>query len=130
VSSKKPSRREFKPRRDRYARARGGPSHLVDVYCAACGAHVLLYQKDGPGTLVRLYLDRILAPPSLADLQYRCESKADVPNLVCPSCECVLGVPMLYAAEKRLAFRLIRGRFSRKKSPGVYPPEGRSPGGE
>jgi len=49
-------------------------------------------------------------------------NKADMPNLKCPKCTALIGTPMVYEAERRLAFRLIHGSFVKKKSDGVYPP--------
>ncbi|MCL5257731.1 MAG: hypothetical protein M1505_00635, partial [Patescibacteria group bacterium] len=81
-----------------------------------------LYQKDGHGRLLRMYLDRIFEPQELALLQSKMSSKADMPNLKCPKCGALIGTPMVYEAERRLAFRLIHGSFVKKKSDGVYPP--------
>jgi len=44
---------------DKYKRTRGGYSRLLDISCAKCGTHLFYYQKDGPGMLKRMYLDRI-----------------------------------------------------------------------
>jgi len=69
-----------------------------------------------------MYLDRIFAPQELALLQSKMGNKADMPNLKCPKCNALIGTPMVYEAERRLAFRLIHGSFVKKKSDGVYPP--------
>ena len=105
----------MKGKKDRFRKARGGNSTLLDIHCAACDTFVLRYQKDGPGGLVRMYLDRILAPLDLADLQNMCEFKEDVPNLTCSHCQAVIGTPMVHEKEKRLAFRVIPGRLRKKK---------------
>ena len=47
---------------DKFKKARGGPSMLLEIFCSACKAKVCLYQKDGPGLLKRMYLDRISDP--------------------------------------------------------------------
>ena len=44
---------------DTYKKARGGYARLLAVSCATCGTHLFYYQKDGPGIVKRLYLDRI-----------------------------------------------------------------------
>ena len=44
---------------DPYRQARGGYARLLAVSCATCGMHLFYYQKDGPGIVKRLYLDRI-----------------------------------------------------------------------
>lgn len=109
---------------DRYAKARGGNSHFLDLHCGRCRQHIALYQKDGEGGLLRLYLDRIFAPPSLQALQAK-SSKKDLPVLKCsnPRCNAIIGVPMVYEKEGRLAFRLLRGSIVKKRSDGVYPPQ-------
>ena len=109
-------------KKDRYVNARGGNSHFLDLYCSKCGQHILLYQKDGRGSLIRLYLDRIFDPKELSELQFKSAGKNDMPNLKCPKCGSFIGTPMLYELERRLAFRLIRGSFVKEKSEGTYPP--------
>lgn len=106
-------------KRDGYSRRRGGTSEFLNISCVRCNTWVLLYQKDGPGSLLRLYLDRIFEPPRLAELQNTCSSVSDVPNLFCPSCNTLIGVPMLYEPENRLAFRLIQNAFFKRKSDGA-----------
>ncbi len=117
---KKTETRKFK--KDRYSKDRGGNSYFIDLYCSNCNEHILLYQKDGPGSLVRLYLDRIFEPEVFAKWQSAYTTKAELPNLKCPNCQQLIATPMVYARENRLAFNLIRGTYSKKKSEGVYPP--------
>ncbi len=107
---------------DRYVNARGGNSHFLDLYCSKCGQHLALYQKDGRGSLLRTYLDRFFEPQELSALQFKYGNKNDVPSLKCSSCSALIGVPMLYERERRLAFRLLYGSFVKVKSRGVYPP--------
>ncbi|MDP4038729.1 MAG: hypothetical protein Q8P54_02055 [bacterium] len=109
-------------RKDRYVNAHGGNSHFLDLYCSRCGQHLVLYQKDGRGSLIRLYLDRIFEPKELSVLQLKNASKKNMPNLKCQKCGLLIGTPMVYQLEKRLAFRLIRGSFVKEKSEGIYPP--------
>ena len=109
-------------KKDRYVKARGGNSHFLDLHCGQCRQHLALYQKDGEGSLLRLYLDRIMAPPDLQALQSK-GSKKDLPALKCSKCQALIGVPMVYEKENRLAFRLQRGSIVKKKSDGVYPPK-------
>lgn len=107
-------------KKDKYVKTRGGNSQFLDLYCAQCNHHFALYQKDGPGSLLRLYLDRIFEPEELHSLQFTSGGKKDLPNLQCPQCDALIGVPMVYEKEKRLAFRLQHGSFVKKKSDGVY----------
>lgn len=112
---------EFK--KDRYSKARGGRSEFLNIYCTSCDYHIALYQKDGPGSLVRMYLDRIFEPANLADLQQKINDKKSTPNLICPSCKSLIAIPMIYKPENRLALRMIRGKSYKKKSDGTYFPK-------
>jgi hypothetical protein len=66
--------------------------------------------------LKRCYLNRIFAPESLKNLQYdtNITEPADMPNLIC-ECGEVVGYPMKHS-DGRLAFRLERGKYKRKRS--------------
>lgn len=90
--------------RDKYKSKRGGQSKLLEITCRQCGASILTYQKDGPGSLLRLYLDRIHSPASWVGLQHL--PLGDIPYLKCPGCQEFIGTPYIYAQEKRPAFRL------------------------
>jgi len=93
-------------KKDKYKSARGGHSRLLNVLCRKCEHIVLVYQKDGPGNLRRLYLDRIFEPVDLVGLQALIIK--DVPVLKCSKCGEVLGTPNIYPKEKRKAFRLYQ----------------------
>ncbi len=103
--------REIK--KDKYFRDRQSTYVILGICCVQCKKEVLLYQKDGRGGLKRLYLNRILAPKTLASLQDVVES---VKQLTLLKCECGnnIGIPMLHR-EGRLAFRLISGSFTKHK---------------
>ncbi|PIP74570.1 MAG: hypothetical protein CO135_01120 [Candidatus Levybacteria bacterium CG_4_9_14_3_um_filter_35_16] len=102
--------KKFKFKRDKYRKTRGGTSHFLDLYCTKCKNHLLLYQKDGPGILKRLYLDRILAPDELISSKL----------LVCLKCSSLIGNLSIYEKEKRKAFNLIPGTLTKKISKGEY----------
>jgi len=93
----------IKLKRDKYRKARGGYSRLLQVSCERCGNVVALYQKDGPGPLKRMYLDRIIEPDNVTGK-----------NLVCSKCKHLLGVRYVYEKEKRPAFRLFEGAVTKK----------------
>lgn len=86
---------------DKYRRTRGGHSRILDLSCSKCGTHMAHYQKDGPGILKRMYLDRIIGPKIQG-------------NFVCPKCKELLGVPMVYKKENRPAIRLFEGAVSKR----------------
>lgn len=75
----------------------------------------MIYQKDGIGQLKRCYLNRIIAPPELEQLQR--DPSITEPNnmtpLKCHSCNTVVATPMRYS-DDRLAFRIRMG-FIRKE---------------
>ena len=96
----------FSFKKDKYKSARGGYSRLLNICCRKCESLVLIYQKDGPGNLRRLYMDRIFAPDELSNLQ-----TLDLKNILtlkCKKCGEVLGTPYIYQKEKRKAFRLYQ----------------------
>ena len=100
------SKSKFSLKRDKYKSARGGYSRLLSVCCRKCESIVVVYQKDGPGNLRRLYLDRIFAPDSLVGLQNL--KLSEIPVFKCKKCLEVLGTPYIYTKEKRKAFRLYQ----------------------
>lgn len=111
--------RRHKLTKNSYARVREGSSFFLNIYCSKCDAHVVLYQKDGEGGLLRLYLDRIYEPAEIAEWQYLPAGEKS-PNLTCTDCGTLIGTPMLYEAENRRAIRLVRGAFKKRNSDGTY----------
>jgi hypothetical protein len=89
-------------------------SHIFDLHCANCQARVLRYRKEGSGSLVRLFLDRISEPKSISELK-RMSSKSDLPPLNCPDCDQPIGIPMTHGTGNRLAYRLIKGSTKKGK---------------
>jgi hypothetical protein len=87
---------------DKYKKARGGWSRMLDIECESCGTHICFYQKDGPGALKRMYVDR------MSDIQLTAES------LRCSHCNAVLGTKMIYKKEDRPAYRLYVGSVTKK----------------
>ena len=96
----------IKLKKDKYQKVRGGVSKLLLLSCASCRTPLLLYQKDGPGILKRLYFDRILAPK---DFIYK-----EIQNVSCPSCNTLIGTSYIYEKENRPAFLLKRGTLLKK----------------
>ncbi len=84
---------------DKYKKNRGGCSRLLEISCAGCGEFLGFYQKDGPGILKRMYLDRIYKSKNYSDLA--AEPFNLLPQLVCKKCERLLGVPMVYEKENK-----------------------------
>lgn len=115
---------KFKLKNDKYRKARGGISQFLDIYCANCKNHIILYQKDAIGPLKRMYMDRIFAPKNLVDLQAIGNTNIkSVPAIKCSNCKAVIATPYIYEKENRPAFLMNPTAFIKKKSKGVYPPE-------
>ncbi|MEI7765404.1 MAG: hypothetical protein WCI93_02340 [bacterium] len=88
---------------DKYKKVRGGYSRLLKISCQKCLSHICNYQKDGPGNLRRMYLDRILEPNvSILRKDFTCQKGH------------LLGVKIIYEKEKRPAFRLFVDSVSKK----------------
>jgi ribosomal protein S27E len=117
------SNKIFSLKQDKYRKVRGGNAKFLDIYCSNCQSHLLLYQKDGPGNLLRLYLNRIFAPEALADLQHKIDGSkiSNLHNLTCESCGNSIGIPMVHN-DGRVAYRLRIGSFFKRVSKGMYLP--------
>ncbi len=89
-------------RNDEYRKARGGKSRVLDTSCEHCGQHLAHYQKDGPGLLKRMYLDRFIG------------TKPSGKELVCTKCGTILGQKINYKKEDRPAYRLFVGAVHKK----------------
>ena len=101
-----------KLKKDKYKKARGGYSRFLEIKCEKCKNTLALYQKDGPGPLRRMYVDRIFSPEKLANLQNVAIKK--IPNLICLKCKQIIGIPYIYQKEKRPEFRLFEGSVTKK----------------
>jgi hypothetical protein len=87
---------------DKFKKARGGWSRMLDIRCEKCDEHLCNYQKDGPGTLKRMYIERM-------DPCY-----FDEKDLACAACGQILGTKIIYKIEKRLAYRLFVGSVAKQ----------------
>ncbi len=101
---------KFNLKKDKFREQRGGYARFLNIFCDHCRAHLALYQKDGPGELKRMYLDRILAP----------KIKRKKRDFSCSSCHRVVGTFYIYQKEKRSAIRLYQGAVFKKTGRGVY----------
>lgn len=106
--------------KDEYLDSRGGKPHFLNLYCDHCGQHLLLYQKDNPGKLKRLYLDRIVAPKRLSELNL--QSIHDVPDFRCSNCNRLIAVAEKYDQEPRKVHLLLSYATINKIAKGMYPP--------
>ncbi len=85
------------------------------ILCGKCSTYILTYHKYGAGKgILRLYFHRIAAPEALSNLhKSHYTNVKDAPNLSCPECGEVLGVPVVSKGNK-WAFRMRQGLFHRK----------------
>ncbi|MCX6786138.1 MAG: hypothetical protein NTZ18_04835 [Candidatus Komeilibacteria bacterium] len=100
----------FSLKNDNYRKARGGYARFLNLYCSSCKHPLVLYQKDGPGPLKRLYLDRVLTP----------EISKNKKELICKSCRKIIGTRYIYKKENRPAIRLYQDAITKKISRGIY----------
>jgi hypothetical protein len=83
---------------DKFRKSRGGHSRWLLISCTKCKARLFLYQKDGPGVLKRLYLDRIIGQAKTS----------------CDKCKIVVGVRTLHRKENRPVIRLFVGAIEKQ----------------
>ncbi len=99
---------KFKTKTDRYAKTRGGNSKFLYITCSNCGQPLIIYQKDGPGKLLRCYVDRIVWLASPINEQTN--------SLACSSCSRIVASHMIYKPENRPAYRIIPGSIHLHKN--------------
>ena len=99
-------------KRDKYRKSRGNYSRVLELSCRVCKNKIANYQKDGAGNLRRMYLDRIIAPPKLANLSNN--AIASIHPLRCPHCKEDLGTPYVYKKEQRKAFKVYQDAIKKK----------------
>jgi hypothetical protein len=93
--------------KDSSYRSRGGSAQWLLLLCGVCKEPLAFYQKDGPGKLHRLYLDRLADSKNNRPLKSFELDK--IQKLNCFVCDSVIGVPMLYEKDvvDRPAVRLV-----------------------
>lgn len=103
-------------KKDRFSTRRGGTSKALDLFCKRCSNLMFIYQKDGPGPLLRCYVDRILYPQQYIPKNIRYVRQ--MPKLTCNDCDALIGTPARYKrhGENRLAFNMIKASFKKKIS--------------
>ena len=102
----------FKLKIDMFKKNRGGYSRLLNVFCRKCNHLIVVYQKDGPGNLRRLYLDRIFLPKKLTNLESKQLKRIQI--LKCKKCNQILGTHHIYEKENRKAYRLYQDAVIKK----------------
>ncbi len=103
---------QSKLKSDKFRKNRGNYSRLLDIFCRKCNNLALVYQKDGPGNLRRLYFDRIFSPKNMNELQNKKLKKTNA--LKCKNCGEILGTRHTYEKEHREAYRLYQDAVTKK----------------
>lgn len=94
---------KYKVTRDKYLARRGSHFKIYQIKCSNCKSVITKYQKDGPGVIKRLYLDRMI------DFH----TKPRKSKLICEVCNSLIGTYYIYKPEKRPAYRLPIGTISK-----------------
>jgi hypothetical protein len=92
---------------DLYTKNRKNYSEFLNLYCRKCGTYIAKYQKDGPGELLRIYIDRIIDNKELH--QFKIDKK-----MTCSRCKRLLGLGYLYPKEQRPAYILFQDAIIKK----------------
>jgi hypothetical protein len=95
---------KFVFKNDKFKGSRGGYSRWLLLSCEKCKTKLMIYQKDGPGILKRLYLDRI----------FFLTGRKRTDKFECKKCKLALGTYMIYEKENRAAYRLFAGAIEKK----------------
>lgn len=92
--------------RDSSYKRRGGTAQWILLSCGVCKENLALYQKDGPGKLFRLYLDRLTS--TSGERPFSNLGKTAINALTCNGCQETIGIPMTYEKDDfpRTALRL------------------------
>lgn len=102
----------FKFKKDIYKNNRWWYSRLINLHCRVCDNLFAIYQKDWPWNLRRLYMDRILYPENLVDLDKK--NLKDIEVLSCTNCKEDIATPYIYTKENRKAFKVYQDMIVKK----------------
>ncbi|HBB76776.1 MAG: hypothetical protein A2186_01255 [Candidatus Levybacteria bacterium RIFOXYA1_FULL_41_10] len=92
---------KFKLKNDKFRKSRGGYSRLLEISCSSCNTKLFKYQKDGPGIIKRLYVDRIYLEVSGSTIK-------------CENCKRLVGKLTVYEKENRPAYAIQSGAIKKK----------------
>ena len=91
----------MKLKNDSFKKSRGGYSTILEISCSSCNKKLFNYQKDGPGIIKRMYIDRIYG-----DVKGQ--------NLKCKNCNKLIGSLTIYQKESRPAYSIKYGTIKKK----------------
>jgi hypothetical protein len=80
---------------DQFTESRGEPK-MLEISCKKCHTWIMDYQKDGPGNLLRCYVDRIYHPSALRERTFTNQTIKTVSDLKCSKCHTCLAKPIIY----------------------------------
>ncbi len=95
---------EFDIIEDEFKKNRGNYSIILNIHCTTCHCYLISYQKDGPGPLLRCYLDRIHQK-----FYFQQENESMEKNLFCPNCNQQVGIYSIYTKENRPSYEMVEG---------------------
>ena len=87
-------------------------SRFLAVHCTNCDAFISKYRKEGSGSLIRMYLDRMNAPEECPN-EFKQALKDKVTRLSCYQCKQSLG--KLNQNSSPASYKLIKGSYKKKK---------------
>jgi len=90
-----------KLKNDNFRKNRGGYSRLLEISCSSCDEKLFNYQKDGPGIIKRMYVDRIYSDVRGSALK-------------CKKCNNLIGNLTVYEKENRPAYAIKTGVIKKK----------------
>lgn len=79
-----------------FKKGKTGKFFTLDIYCASCHTKLYKYQKEGPGSLVKCYCNRII--------ENYCKE-----DMICPKCSTKFA--RRYRVHNRDANKIIQGKI-------------------
>lgn len=113
------------PKRDSFLANRRGVVRFYNIGCRCCATTLCLYQKDGFGSLRRLYLDRVIMDKAMLGslpnvIQEFAQEFATDKKLICQGCGLLLGLGYLYQRENRPAIALFQDAIVKRPISMLY----------
>ncbi len=88
------------------------PSRFLAIHCSKCDTFIAKYRKEGSGSLIRMYLERISAPEE-SPTEFKNSLKEKSARLSCYGCSQTLG--KLNPKSSPASYNLIKGAYRKKK---------------
>lgn len=81
-------------------------SHIMIITCAHCKNYIAKYQKVGKGSLINMYVERIV------NQSFNINSKDK--GLFCPKCNAQLGSKVVVKKNNKTAYKMLKSNFNTK----------------